>query len=176
LGLPSGVLWATRNIGANSAIAYGDFYSWGNVDGHAPDSGYDFSAVVYAQTPGAQLTADIDAAHDAAAVAWGDGWRMPSLSELDELRDNCTFSEVTVAGVTVIRAVSNNNGHSVLFPCAGYGINTVISGVGVYAECWGTRLDSQGRASRIRLHGSSASVSAVASRYCGFSIRAVRDP
>lgn len=170
------MLWATRNVGANSAIAYGDFYSWGNVDGHAPGSGYNFSQAAYEQTPGAQLTSDIDAAHDAATVAWGDGWRMPGLAELAELRDNCTFAEVTVAGVTVIRAVSNINGASMMIPCAGYGIGANVSGVGVYAECWGTRLDSQGRASRIRLIGNTASVSAIGARYYGFSVRPVRDP
>ena len=32
LGLPSGTLWATMNVGATSAEDYGNYYAWGEIE------------------------------------------------------------------------------------------------------------------------------------------------
>ena len=32
LGLPSGTLWATCNVGANSPEEYGDYFAWGETE------------------------------------------------------------------------------------------------------------------------------------------------
>ena len=42
LALPSGVLWADKNIGASTPYEDGLYFSWGNITGHTGDDGYDF--------------------------------------------------------------------------------------------------------------------------------------
>ena len=73
LGLPSGRLWADRNLGANTPSESGLYYSWGNTDGHTAqeveDGDYEFSGTysngawiggTYASTNGATLTGNIN--------------------------------------------------------------------------------------------------------------------
>ena len=40
LGLPSGTLWATCNIGANAPEDYGDYFAWGETK---PKDNYDLN-------------------------------------------------------------------------------------------------------------------------------------
>ena len=40
LGLPSGTLWATCNVGADNPEEYGDYFAWGETD---PKASYDMS-------------------------------------------------------------------------------------------------------------------------------------
>jgi uncharacterized protein (TIGR02145 family) len=110
LGLPSGLLWATRNIDARqkngfakSSYQYGcSFFSWGNVDGHNPTSntsfapwdwGTDNNTEPYVSSPGSEITfpGSVDNKHDVAHIICGDSWRMPSRFEYKELLDNCSF-------------------------------------------------------------------------------------
>ena len=92
LGLPSGLKWADRNVGAETPQDNGLYFSWGNVDGHAVDEngnltdGYSFDSATYATTSGRQYTGStLDAEHDAATVNMGDGWRIPTTAETTEL-------------------------------------------------------------------------------------------
>lgn len=45
LGLPSGTLWATCNVGADSPEDYGDYYAWGDT---LPKTMYDWKSYPYA--------------------------------------------------------------------------------------------------------------------------------
>ena len=115
MGLPSGTLWASRNIDitqedgfAASPFQYeSSFFSWGNVDGHNPIStttfDYDWGSVnsadpwydgqVYGETNGNTLTGNIPVgeAFDAARKSLGAPWRMPTSVEFKELFDNSKF-------------------------------------------------------------------------------------
>jgi hypothetical protein len=95
LGLPSGLKWADRNVGASSPEDAGLYFSWGNVDGHAVDEngnvidGYLFDPDTYSTTLGGQFTGStLDTEHDAATANMGDGWRMPTSAETVELVQN----------------------------------------------------------------------------------------
>jgi hypothetical protein len=95
LGLPSGLKWADRNVGAENPYDAGLYFSWGNVDGHAVDEngnvtdGYSFDSDTYSTTPGSQYTSSIlDVEHDAAAFNMGSDWRMPTSAETLELVQN----------------------------------------------------------------------------------------
>lgn len=95
LGLPSGLKWADKNIGAENPWDNGLYFSWGNVEGHAVDEngnvtdGYSFDETTYASTLGGQFTGStLDAEHDAAAANMGSDWRMPTVNETDELVNN----------------------------------------------------------------------------------------
>ena len=76
MGLPSGTLWADRNIGAKSPEDFGLYFSWGNIEGHVMGSGYDFDD--YNETKGHELDGDIDIEHDAARFNMGEPWQMPT--------------------------------------------------------------------------------------------------
>ena len=95
LGLPSGLKWADRNVGAETPQDKGLYFSLGNVDGHAVDEngkvtdGYSFDLGTYSTTLGGQYTGrELDAEHDAATVNMGEEWRMPTIDETYELAKN----------------------------------------------------------------------------------------
>lgn len=115
MGLPSGTLWASRNIDisqedgfAASPFQYDcSFFSWGNVDGHNPisASAFDYNwgnvnsaepwydGQPYGETSGNTLTGNIPVGdtYDAARVNAATLWRMPTSSEFKELFDNSKF-------------------------------------------------------------------------------------
>ena len=111
LGLPSGILWAVKNVGASSPEDNGLYFSWGNVDGHAVDEngnvtdGYSFDPDTYTTTSGGQYTGSIlDAEHDAATINMGDDWRMPTVDEILELIQNTDHYYIDEGGNTVYKS------------------------------------------------------------------------
>ena len=115
LGLPSGTLWATCNIGAESPSEKGLFFAWGDIEGHP--EGYDFSwnnykffggtsfypTLTYKMTKYYWYRDDIgrgdykitlDYCDDAAYIVWGHEWEMPTLRQLQELI-SCCYWELT---------------------------------------------------------------------------------
>lgn len=108
LGLPSGLKWADRNVGAETPQDSGLYFSWGNTDGHAVDEngnvtdGYSFDKATYNGTAGAGITAYciLDSTHDAATVNIGDSWRMPTDDEYMELVNAVKSSDGTKGTLT----------------------------------------------------------------------------
>lgn len=108
LGLPSGLKWADRNVGAETPQDYGLYFSWGNVDGHTVDEngnvtdGYSFDTTTYPTTFGGQYTgSELDAEHDAATVNMGGDWRMPTVDETSELVQNTDHYYIDLSGEIV---------------------------------------------------------------------------
>ena len=150
LGLPSGLLWATCNVGANSPEEYGDYFAWGETQ---PKDEYLWCNYQYAngyswQDP--QLTkycSDSSCGYngftdslttllsedDAATANWGNGWRMPTKEEWQELLDNTTNTRATQNGVNG-RLFTAPNGNSLFLPAAGcrYGSGFNYAGYGFY--------------------------------------------
>lgn len=116
LGLPSGLLWAKRNVTRNNQNPYDtssnrNLFSWGNIDNcNQCLSGQ----TAYSASNGAKLTGNIpaDSKYDAVRYIMGGDWRMPTKKEAQELIDNCTFSYTDSATIT---ATSNINGNSITF-------------------------------------------------------------
>ena len=123
MGLPSGTLWADRNIDITQSDGFAasefqyecSFFSWGNIAGHNPISdsafSYDFgpnNSGPYASTPGSQLTGDVPATatYDIARNLLGDPWQLPSDDDFVELIAGCDF--VQADGSTVIDAGTAN--------------------------------------------------------------------
>ena len=131
LGLPSGLKWATCNVGANSPEEYGDYFAWGEVE---PKTTYNWSTYKYG-TASDQLTkycnnssygkdgftdnkTELDPEDDAATVNWGGKWRMPTKEEQDELLNNCAWTWISQNGVNGYK-VTGPNGNSIFLPAAG---------------------------------------------------------
>lgn len=135
LGLPSGTLWATMNVGANCPEEYGDYFAWGettpkavycdstykwyrsdsNSSGYTKycdDSSWGYNGFTDGNT-------ELDPEDDAATANWGSQWRMPSEDQIQELYDNCTEECTTINGVNGRLFISNINGASLFLPTAG---------------------------------------------------------
>ena len=122
LGLPSGTLWASCNIGATSPEGYGDYFAWGETE---TKERYDYTTYKWGNAANKltkYCTNDnkrvLDAEDDAAAVKWRGLWRMPSSSEIEELNGLCTWEWIKLKGVTVCK-VTGPNGNSIFLPAAG---------------------------------------------------------
>ena len=146
LGLPSGTLWATCNVGARSPEEFGDYFAWGET---APKDKYgDFGEWTYylyydETTPDIlskynsidELT-ELLPEDDAATVNWGEDWQMPSYEQCEELIDeaNTTLTWTELNEVDGILITSNTNGRSIFIPNAGY--HTDYWGDSGYCYVW----------------------------------------
>ncbi len=130
LGLPSGLKWATCNVGASSPEEYGNYYAWGET---TTKSTYTESN---STTYGVHL-GDISGnrTYDAARANWGSTWRIPTEAEIQELVDNCTW-EWTSQGGHYGRKVTGPNGNSIFLPAAGYRQESSLYYVGENGFCW----------------------------------------
>jgi hypothetical protein len=179
LALPSGLLWAEKNVGANRPEDDGLYFSWGNVDGHTGTDGYDFGSGndgPYASTPGAELTGNIPAntTYDAAMHNMGAPCRLPTVSEFQELNANC-ISEWTIQnGVNGRRFTSRINGNSIFFPTAGYRLGVSLGNRGSRGYYWSSSRSSSARGYYMNFHASGVNPTNADYRFNGFSVRAVQ--
>ncbi len=124
LGLPSGTLWATCNVGADKASDYGYYICWGETD----------KKIIYSRTGGKWYNVEISSLrsqgvidgfnnltskYDAATVLWGDDWRMPTNDEFNELLSYCSQQWSVSNGEAGILFTSTFNSKSIFLPCAG---------------------------------------------------------
>lgn len=179
LALPSGVLWADKNIGASTPYEDGLYFSWGNITGHTGDDGYDFGTSndgPYASTDGAALTGNIptNTTYDAARHNMGAPWRMPTVGEFQELNANCDSEWTDEDGVAGRRFTSRINGNSIFFPASGFSYGTGLYSRGTVGNYWSASLGSA--ANGYNLYFSSGGVSPASNndRFYGFSVRAVQ--
>lgn len=138
MGLPSGTLWAKKNIGATSPTGYGWYFSWGNLDAHQEGAGYNFSSDVYNATDAASISANLLLSQDAARANLGAPWKMPSMEQYAELfnSDYTTNEWVTnyeESGVNGLLVTSKINGNVLFFPASG----EYNKGTSMYGKGWG---------------------------------------
>jgi hypothetical protein len=176
LALPSGLLWCEHNVGASTPYEHGLYFSWGNVEGHAEGSGYDFSDAVYAQTAGAALTGNIAVGntYDMARHNMGAPSRLPTMGEFQELVNNCTSEWTDEDGVTGCRFTSNINGNSVFFPASGFYGGTALNGRGSLGLYWSSTYNSETNARNLYFNSSEVYPTSYYSRRYGFTVRAVQ--
>ena len=175
LGLPSGLLWGTKNIGATSPTGWGWYFSWGNLDGHPEGSGYNFSQDVYDTTNAASISQDLDVSQDAVRAIKGGTWRMPTTNDFAELfNSSYTTNEwTTVDGVNGRKVTSKINGKSVFFPAAGYYNGASLYGRGSHGLYWSSSWISATDARGLYFDSSSVLPQGSSGRRLGFSLRGV---
>ena len=118
LGLPSGTKWATCNVGAERRGQVGVRVAWAEVKQKRSWSEYTWKG--YACARGDMYDIAGDAEMDAATANWGEGWRMPTREEWEELREYCSWSFVMWDGIEGSLFVSDINANYIFIPCAGY--------------------------------------------------------
>ena len=189
LGLPSGLLWATCNIGAETPEGYGYYFAWGETD---TKISYDWNTYLwshgrydeltkYCQDPSYGYNGFTDnltflmESDDAANVFWGRGWRMPTQADWEELcantRHRCTIQN-DVGGI----CFEASNGNSIFLPMSGDRWKETLNSVGVYGCYWSSTLvynHAPTSAYRLFFNLGSCYVNAVA-RMRGCVVRAVR--
>lgn len=184
LGLPSGTLWATCNVGATKPEEYGDYFAWGETTGYKNGKSY-FYYESYKYYDNEDITRYTSTFYgpdialvlqdDAAYVYWGSDWRMPTYRQQDELREECTWLWTKLNGVNGYLVKSLRNGHSIFLPAAGrrdgYDLEYVRS-TGYY---WSRSLGHGIDAHACCLIFESDYMGSFAGLRCdGYSIRAVR--
>lgn len=155
LGLPSGTLWATCNVGANTPEGYGDYFAWGEIDSKTT---YNWRIYKYCKGRLDKMTrycSDPDygnngftdkliilhSADDPATVNWGSGWRTSTLEEWEELLNN-TSNEWTIQnGVKGRLFVSKKNGQTIFLPAAGLRVDLELGDVGLRGGFWSSLLN-----------------------------------
>ncbi len=158
LGLPSGTLWATTNVGAALPADYGDYFAWGET---SPKTTYGWSPYKWSKDLSSTLTKYnispscgtvdnkmiLESADDAATANWGSGWRMPTHEEQEELMNTtyCTWtwtSKINSVGETIngYEVKSRSNGNSIFLPAAGGRVSTSLDHTGINGNYWSSSL------------------------------------
>ena len=186
LGLPSGTLWATCNVGANAPEEYGSYFAWGET---APKEVYNWETYKWCNgtsdtmtkycTDGSfgtvdgktELLPDDDAAH----VNWGASWCIPTQEQCFELSNNCTWTWTKLNGVNG-QLVTGPNGNTMFLPAVGRHWNDSLDEAGSWGCYWSRSLYSDRPISAFYLYFNSEDVSWSYNigRYFGFAVRAVR--
>jgi hypothetical protein len=191
LGLPSGLKWATCNVGATKPEEYGDYYAWGETT--PKTTYYNWSTYKYANGSPTTLTkycsdanygyngftdnlTTLETIDDAATQNWGGKWRMPNIEEWKELIDNCIWTWTTLNGVNGYE-VKATNGNSIFLPAAGchFGSNLKVQDAASSGLYWSCSLYKSGiDYARLMLFSSNKHDLDGYGRCFGFSIRPVR--
>ncbi len=188
LGLPSGLKWATCNVGAEHPYDYGDYFAWGET---TTKSTYDWSTYKWCNGSSQTLTkyctdsnygtvdnkTVLDPEDDAAHANWGGGWRMPTTAEWKELYDNTTCTWTTENGVAGRKFTSKADSSKYIFlPSAGYRNGTDVDVAGSYGYYWSSSLYSSPPYDACSMYFYSGNVypQSYDYRYYGFSVRPVQ--
>ena len=154
LGLPSGTMWATCNVGGNKPEDPGLLFQFGRVDGYKyGDKNNKFRTNVQNLEDGSiseyiPLTTTgkiyksnelLDLTDDAAHVNMGGAWRMPIKDELEELFNNTTHEFKTLNEVERMMFTSVINENKLFIPFAGYWYNGSFVAAGSCAYVWSSQ-------------------------------------
>ena len=204
MGLPSGLLWADRNIDATQPDGFcespfqyeGSFFSWGNTEPHNPTStsafGYDWGTGndgPYASTPGAKLNGNMAPSQDIVRAICGAPFRLPTTGEFAELFANIDYVQadgetvidasqanklVTVNSVVGIYLKSKINGKRLFFPCSGNGYGSSWYNRGSIGNYWSSSLYSAAYGRHLYFYSGGVSPQGNGNRFDGFAGRAVQ--
>ena len=190
LGLPSGTLWATCNVGATAPEELGSYFAWGET---ATKDFYDWSTYKWCNGSYNTLTkyctnsdygndgfvdnkTELDPEDDAAYVNWGPQWRMPSMEQLHELYENCSSVWTTMNGVNG-SLFTGPNGNTIFLPAAGHRWDGSLYDAGSDGFYWSCSLGyTTPDLAFTRFFGLGYAGWGCIARYCGYSVRAVRVP
>ena len=194
LGLPSGVLWATCNLGAEKPEVRGSFYAWAEVEPKAiyNQDTYKWKMIVisgnairclyskYCTSNGDNGTYDdsrmeLDNIDDAAYYNMGSEWRMPTKDEFDELKNSCLWEWTTINGVNGYNITSKKNGNSIFLPASGFRTDNLLEGNNE-CGCYYTsvRKIHKNTPYTLKFSSNEINVEETKERFNGYSIRPVR--
>ena len=192
LGLPSGTIWATRNVGASSPEDYGDYFAWGeteydlttykwwqggyyDAEGYWHDGGFTKYCTdgYYGYDGFVDNKTELDPSDDAACAHYPGG-RMPSVEQIQELVNSCTWQWTQRNGVNG-QLVTGPNGNTIFLPAAGDCWDESLNNAGSHGYYWSRTLYPDYSGSAYYLYFNSWNVYWYDyDRDLGFTVRAVR--
>ena len=162
LGLTSGTLWATMNVGATSETDYGSYFQWGDtVDKR--DAVCDWSTYKYCNGSNTTFTkynanrswgtvdnkTTLDLEDDAARTNMKGDWRMPSIALMEELMEETKNEWITnykSSGINGWKFTSKTDKSKYIFiPAAGQRSGSVFPAQGKSVILWSSSLDIAGQ-------------------------------
>ena len=181
LGLPSGLLWATCNVGANSPEDYGDYFAWGETTTKHVYAWitYKYGSSASSLTKYTFNQTTLELIDDAARANWGGNWRIPTATEIAELREQCTWTWTTLNGVNGYKVTSKSNGNSIFLPAAGCREDSSLDYAGSTGYYWSNQLYTSmdwDKAKFLHFDSGHVFVSGGTTRYFGHSVRPVCEP
>lgn len=140
------VFWSAYNLGTSTPEEYGEYYAWGETQ---PKDSYSRDNYLYFdQTMKRYIDIGNDISgtqYDAVHVNIGNGWRMPSKSEIKELLDKCNWEWVRIGNSNGYK-ITGPNGNSIFLPAAGYRLHNFLSKENEWTEYWSSSNDYNGQA------------------------------
>lgn len=180
--MPSGIKWASCNIGATKPEEYGDYYAWGEIEekkSFLPET-YLYYKYVSEDTDDNQNWINIGSEisgteYDVAHVKWGGDWRMPTKAEMEELLENCTWTWTTYNGVNG-QKVTGPNGNCIFLPAVGYRLSANHYGLGGGGNYWTSTLIESYDSDAYHLYfDSNGAIKSQDYRFRGHAVRPVTD-
>ena len=158
LGLPSGLKWAKRNVGAETETDYGYYFQWGDIEDKSnadcnwesykywndtEDTMTKYNTLSeYGENLDGKTTLDLK--DDAARVHMGGDWRMPTDNDFQELLDNTTIEWITNfngSDVNGMKFISKADTTKYIFiPASGYRAASSFYDRGRYGSVWSSSL------------------------------------
>lgn len=182
LGLPSGTLWATRNVGATNPEDSGLFFGWGETEGKLPQNyyymNYKFGYSNYSKYNETDSLTILENG-DNAVYQLDSSCQIPTVADFEELLTNTNITEEYVNKVKCFRLTSKINNNSILIPQAGYAYYYNNPNTNYEASLWINQLKNVNYAYFLEilnssLQGGIQSSIKSESRYTGFPIRAIK--
>ena len=187
--------WAECNIGANTPVEFGDYFSWGETE---TKDEYNWTDYKWFVGPHIQVNkycpidkdeywkgsgnpdgkTILDSVDDAALKELGGKWRMPTDIEWTELINQCTWAWIIKDGIRGYEVASKQEGNtnSIFLPAAGYKVEARLNDVESYGRYWSSSLSSLVPSNALSLTFNSTNVYISADmRNCGFPIRPVTE-
>lgn len=181
LGLTSGLLWATSNVGASKPEEFGHYFAWGETTQKELYlwSNYKWGSELenftkYNVTDG---KTQLDLSDDVAHIRMKGNWRMPTKEELNELFTQCTWTWTTQNKVNGYKVIGPN-GNSIFLPAAGSFHNNAptIVNVNIFCCYWSSSLHSDDKMYAYDLNPEDFNKKDNSYRCNGQSVRGVMDP
>ncbi len=155
LGLPSGLKWATCNVGATKPEDYGSYFAWGEtktksiytwenykfrVAGNSDETAV-FNKYNTASNRGSvDNKKNLDLSDDVARAYWGNSWRMPTVKEINELLEQCSWSWTSQGEKKGFTVLSRTNGNSIFLPAGGNRKGSDLENAGSHGLYWSSSL------------------------------------
>ena len=191
LGLPSGTLWASCNVGASKPSDSGLYFQWGDTKGYTKnqvgvedgkkaftwtDNKYGIKGASTFFTKYEKKGEALEIEDDAANANLGGDWHMPTPEQIEELIDNTTSAWTTQGDINGRLFTSKTDtSKSIFIPASGIAWEGWLYNVGSGGSIWSSVLSegSVGYGQVLRFYSGNASLYSIRSRYLGCSVRGV---
>lgn len=182
LGLSSGTLWATCNIGSDTPSEVGDFFAWGETSPKEEytwetyfdsNDGMTFAKYYNGTVNGKEGKTVLESADDAAQFNWGKKWCIPTDHQWNELLMNCKCAWDSPSNGWKITGPNNNY---IVLPNPGRFVGSEVKGKNKIGDYWSTELSGSNKSAyTFEVEKGEGCARASDDRYVGNQIRPVRN-